>query len=275
LEKLTGQEKYLIGMVHVRALPGTPRGSLPVREICRIAFDEARQLEEAGFDALLVENMHDTPYLKRAVGPEITAAMTEVTAAVREAVECPVGVQILAGANREAIAVAHATGARFVRVEGLVFGHLADEGLIESDAGVLLRYRRAIGAEKVKILADIKKKHSSHAITADVNLSDTAQAAEFFGADGLIITGSSTGRPARAGDLEEARRGTGLPLIVGSGTTPGTLAELWPLAQGFIVGSYLKKDGRWENELDPGRIQKLIEQSRKLRESSRSTPPEL
>ena len=194
--------------------------------------------------------------------------LTEVTAAVREAVDCPVGLQILAGANREAIAVAHATGARFVRVEGLVFAHVADEGWIESDAGELLRYRKTIGAETVKILADIKKKHSSHAITSDLNLADTSAAAEFFGADGLIITGSSTGRAARKSDLEEARHGTSLPLIVGSGTTPDTLDELWSLAQGFIVGSYLKKDGRWENDLDPERIRKLIDRSRKLRESS-------
>ena len=128
-----------------------------------------------------------------------------------------------------------------------------------------MRYRKTIGAETVKILADIKKKHSSHAITSDVNLADTAAAAEFFGADGLIITGSSTGRAARKSDLEEARPGTSLPLIVGSGTTPETLSELWDLAQGFIVGSYLKKDGRWNNPLDPERVRKLIKRSGELR----------
>lgn len=269
MEELIGQEKYLIGMIHARALPGTPRSQLSMREICRIAFEEADWLQEAGFDALLVENMHDVPYLKRAVGPEIVAAMTEVVATVREAVDCPVGLQILAGANREAIAVAHATGAQFVRAEGLVFAHVADEGWIESDAGELLRYRKAIGAQTVKILADIKKKHSSHIVTSDLDLADTAQAAEFFGANSLIITGSSTGRAAKKSDLEEAARGTALPLIVGSGTTPETLSELWDLAQGFIVGSYLKKGGRWDNPLDPERIRKLIKRSGELRKRER------
>ena len=88
-----------------------------------------------------------------------------------------------------------AVGAAFVRVEGFVFAHVADEGLIESDAGALLRYRRAIGAEGVRVFADVKKKHSAHAITADVDLAETAHAAEFFLADGVIVTGAATGEP--------------------------------------------------------------------------------
>jgi len=80
----------------------------------------------------------------------------------------PLGVQVLAAANREALAVALAVGATFVRVENFVYAHVADEGLMPvADAGPLLRYRRQIGADHVKILADVKKKHSSHALTAE------------------------------------------------------------------------------------------------------------
>src|SRR6185295_17642379 len=108
----------------------------------------------------------------------------------------PLGVQVLAGANKEALAVAHAAGCQFIRAEGFVFAHVADEGLMpEADAGSLLRYRRAIGAEHIAVLADIKKKHSSHAITADVDLAETAKAAEFFGAEGVVVTGTATGEP--------------------------------------------------------------------------------
>src|SRR5437879_11621759 len=106
------------------------------------------------------------------------------------------GVQVPAAANREALAVALACGADFVRGEGFVFAHVADEGLIESSAGDLLRYRRAIGAGEVRVFADIKKKHAAHALTADVDLVETAHAAEFFLADAVIVTGPSTGRPA-------------------------------------------------------------------------------
>ena len=261
--------KALIGMVHARALPGTPKNKLSVDEICRIAAEDARRIHRAGFDAVLVENMHDLPYLRRSVGPEITAAMTMVVAAVRAVVGCPVGIQVLAGANREALAIALATGASFIRAEGLVFAHVADEGIMESDAGELLRYRRAIGAESVKIFGDIKKKHSSHAITADVNLEETAAAAEFCGADGVIVTGTRTGAPTDPADLVEAGRGTKLPRFVGSGITPENLPALWHHAEGFIVGSWIKKNGKWEEAVDPSRASQLVHLAAELRETPR------
>ena len=262
---LMGKEKLMIGMVHLRALPGTPRHSLKMADIVRTAVEEAGALRAAGFDAVLIENMHDVPYLKRSVGPEITAAVTAAAAAVIRAVDCPVGIQILAGANREALAAALAAGAAFIRAEGLVFAHVADEGIIEADAGELLRYRKAIEAGGILVLADIKKKHSSHAITADVDLAETAHAAEFFGADGLIVTGTATGAPTRKDDLIEARKGTSLPLLVGSGTTPENLDDLWTAADGFIIGSWLKEGGRWDRPLDPGRVKEIIASARRLK----------
>ena len=262
--KLTGKNISLIGMVHVRALPGTPRNQMTIREIRQTAVQEAQQLRKAGFDALLLENMHDVPYLKKMAGPEIIAGMSSVALSVREAVDCPIGVQILAGANREALAAAQAAGAQFIRAEGFVFAHVADEGFLESDAGALLRYRRMIGAEDIRIFADIKKKHSSHAITSDVNLEATARSAEFFGADALVITGFATGSPTSMQDLIEARQGTSLPLVVGSGAAPENLGELWHHAQAFIVGSYLKKNGQWDQPLDMERINRFIEASKKL-----------
>ena len=97
--------------------------------------------------------------------------MTAVGLAVRQASTLPLGVQILAAANREALAVAQACGAAFVRVENFAYAHVADEGLMPTaEAGPLLRYRRQIGADSIQIIADVKKKHSSHAITADVPL---------------------------------------------------------------------------------------------------------
>ena len=197
----------LVAMIHVHALPGTPRADRPVREIIATAVAEARLLTEAGVDAILLENMHDAPYLRRRVGPEVVASMTAVAFAVRAVTALPLGVQILAGANRAALAVALAADLQFIRAEGFVFAHVADEGLMaEADAGRLLRYRRAMGAERIAVVADIKKKHSAHAITADVDLAETARAAAFFGADGLIVTGTATGEPTKADDVAAVRR---------------------------------------------------------------------
>ena len=162
--------------------------------------------------------------------------------------------------------MALAAEAQFIRAEGFVFAHVADEGWIESDAGELLRYRKQIGAENIRILADIRKKHSSHAVTQDLRLEDIAQAAEFFGADGLIVTGTATGRPVDRGELRRVREATTLPVLVGSGVTPENLPQVWNYAESFIVGSWIKRDGFWENPVDPSRARRMVETAQQLRE---------
>src|SRR6478736_6243691 len=253
--------RALIGMLHLSALPGShgwqaDRNGGGLEAIVARAVEEATVYLEAGFHGLVIENMHDRPYLKGAVGPETVAAMAVVGQEVRRAVTLPLGVQVLAAANREALAVALACGACFVRVEGYVFAHVADEGVIESDAGALMRYRRQIGAEHVRVFADVKKKHSSHAITADVSLAETAHAAEFALADGVIVTGTSTGRETEPSDVGSVAAAVGIPTFVGSGVTPSNIGQ-YPLSDGFIVGSAVKRDGHWANAIDPCRVQAM------------------
>ena len=248
-----GGERALIGMVHVGALPGTPSSTATLDRLIGQAVSEARVYAEAGFTAIAIENMHDRPYLKGAVGPEVTAAMSVIGREVKRSTGLPLGVQVLAGANREALAVALEAEADFVRVEGFVLAHVADEGLIEASAGELLRYRRAIGAEHVLVFADIRKKHSAHAITADVSLAETARAAEFFLADGIVVTGAATGQETATRDLAEAAAATVLPTLVGSGLRADNLAN-YAAARGFIVGSSVKVGGLWNHALDPAAV---------------------
>jgi membrane complex biogenesis BtpA family protein len=249
IQSMFGVPRALIGVIHVAALPGTPHRSLGVGEIADWAAAEARIYERAGFHGLLIENTHDRPYLNAAAGPEIAASIAVVGAAVRRASPLPLGVQVLAGANECAMAVAHACGASFVRVEGFVFAHVADEGIIESCAGPLLRYRRAIGADHVCVFADIKKKHSAHAITADVDLAETARAAEFFQADGVIVSGVATGRTTDAAEVRAVSAAVGIPTLVGSGVTPEN-AGSYAAADALIVGSSVKDTGAWTGRLD-------------------------
>lgn len=267
--ELFGVTKALIGMVHVGALPGTPASDgRSVAKIAKAAAAEAKQLISGGFDGVIIENMHDAPYLKREVGPEIVAGMTAAAIEVRSAIgdEIPLGVQVLAGANRAALSVAHASGAGFIRAEGFVYAAIADEGLLDTaDAGPLLRYRAAIGANNVKILCDIKKKHSSHAITADIDLAETARAAEFFRADGVIVTGTATGRPTKVDDVRTVRTATSLPLAIGSGTTPENIREMFEYADAVIVGSWYKGDGDWKNPPDEKRVRELVNAANRAR----------
>ncbi|XP_039311050.1 uncharacterized protein F13E9.13, mitochondrial isoform X6 [Solenopsis invicta] len=202
--KLFPQSCSVIGMVHVKALPGTPKYEGCSEKIVENATKEALIYADCSVDGILIENMHDVPYIKQKdISPEITTMMTRICTEIRKVtpqnIAC--GVQILAGCNKEAIAVAKAAGLQFIRAEGFVFSHVADEGFIDSNAGTLLRYRRQIDADNILVFVDVKKKHSSHIITSDVSLLETVKAAEFFLADGVILTGKATGEEANMRDL--------------------------------------------------------------------------
>jgi membrane complex biogenesis BtpA family protein len=256
--------KPVIAMIHVGALPGTPASGLKLAEIEAQAVCEAHTYRAAGVHALMLENMHDTPYLRGHVGPEIVASMAIIARAVKVATGLPCGIQILAAANTEAIAVAHAAGLDFIRAEGFAFAHVADEGVIESSAAELLRYRRLIGAGRVQVWADVKKKHSAHAITADVDIGETAHAVEFMHGDAVIVTGAVTGDAPQRADVMAVKRKTRLPVYLGSGVTAANLRQFFAAADGFIVGSEFKAGGHWSRAVDPERVARFMTVHRNL-----------
>ncbi len=248
----------IVGMVHVRALPGTPAGQLSPGSIAERAVDEAKTLADSGCDAVLLENMHDVPYLCGQVGPEVVAAMTTVAVEIRRAVRIPVGLQILAAANLEALAVAHAAALHFVRAEHFAYAHVADEGMmLEASAGPLLRSRKHWGAESIKIFADVQKKHAAHAITNDLQFDELVRGTRFCGCDGVIVTGSSTGQPTNPEHIASAASsGT---TWVGSGATASNLSTYFDAgAEACIVGSSMKCHQDWREPLDRKAIDAVI-----------------
>lgn len=255
---LFGHPSLLIGMIHVGPLPGAPGWTGDLGAILDRALEEAILYQQAGFHALLLENMYDRPYLIGSqVGPETVAAMAVLGSAIRREVELPLGVQVLAAANEQALGVALACRADFLRVEGFAYAHVADEGWIEGCAGSLLRKRDQWKANHIRIFADIKKKHSSHAVTADLDLAEMARGCEFFQADGLIVTGTATGTPADPDHLQQVSQATALPCWVGSGVSAENLST-FSQAQGWIVGSSIKQDGYWDGPLSGARLAALV-----------------
>lgn len=253
-----GRQCSVIGAVHVLPLPGAPgyKGNMPA--IINAAVEDVRNYVAGGVDAVIIENMHDLPYMRGSVDPETTAAMAAVASAVREKCSLPIGIQILAGANLESLAVAVACDLNFLRVEGFVFAHIGDEGFHDSSAAQLMRKRAALKAENIQIFADIKKKHSAHAITSDVSIAETARAAEFFGADGVIVSGAATGLAADVDELRGVQAAVGCKVIVGSGITPENMHLYNKHCDAVIVGTSMKHDGNWRNAVDVERVKKLV-----------------
>lgn len=255
-------------MIHIEALPGAPLSKKSLGQIYDKAARELEIYQKNGVQAIMIENMHDVPYQNRNVEPITVAAMTTIATLLRLQSDIPMGLQILAGANKEALSVAFASSFNFIRAEGFVFGHLADEGMMNADAAELLRYRKHIGAEHIKVFADIKKKHSSHAISSDISIEEMAKAAEFFLADGLIVTGTSTGESASEKDVEAVKNAVKSPVWIGSGITANNLANYFSQADGFIVGSSLKVNNHWANNVDKDKVKALTNMREKLMNKS-------
>jgi uncharacterized protein len=265
---LFGRSKAIIGVVHLRPLPGAPRyDGAPVEEVYAQALADAEAYAAGGVDGLIVENHGDIPFAKpEDIGPETAATMAVAADRVRRAVPLPVGINVLANAAVPALAVAKAAGAAFVRVNQWANAYVANEGLVEGAAARALRYRAALRAnDEVRVFADAHVKHGAHAIVADRPLEELVRDVEFFEADAVIATGHRTGDAAEVGYVRRLRAATHLPLLIGSGVTVDNVADLLAVADGAIVATSLKYDGVWWNAVDRTRVETLMREVRRLR----------
>jgi hypothetical protein len=256
VQALFGRRHAVIGVIHSHALPGSPDyDGEPMDDIFAYAMVEAERYRAGGVDGLIVENHGDIPFAKPdRLGPETAACMAVMTQAVRLATSLPVGVNVLANGAIVALAVAKAAGAAFVRVNQWANAYVANEGIIEGPAGEAARYRAWLRARDVRIFADVHVKHGAHAIVADRKVEEMARDAEFFDADVAIATGQRTGDAATMDELRTIAGGTSLPVMVGSGVNPDNVGEIFSVADGVIVASWLKRDGVWWNPVDPERL---------------------
>lgn len=229
----------LIGVIHLPALPGSPGSILPADEVVSRALADAQALEEAGFDAAVVENFGDAPFAPDRVPPASTALMAVVADHVRRSFKLRVGINVLRNDAQAALGIAAAVGAAFIRVNVHTGVSATDQGLLEGRADETLRYRRLLGL-RTAILADVHVKHA-----APLHEPDIARAAKdtaYRGlADGLIVTGPATGASVDLAELRRVREAVpDRRVFVGSGATAATVAELLTEANGVIVGCGLK-----------------------------------
>ncbi|MCB8876810.1 BtpA/SgcQ family protein [Acidisoma silvae] len=267
LESLFGRRKVVIGVIHSRPLPGSPAyEGESMDSIVAYAVEEARRYEAGGLDGLIVENHGDIPFAKPdQLGPETAACMAVMTDAVRRASKLTVGVNVLANGAIQALAVAKAANAAFVRVNQWTNAYVANEGLMDGPAGQAMRYRAWLQARAVKVFADVHVKHGAHAITGDRTIPELARDAEFFDADVAIATGQRTGDAATTDEIRAIGEGCSLPVVIGSGVTPQNVGEILSIADGVIIASFLKRDGVWWNEVDPERVKVFMAEADRVR----------
>ena len=251
--------KTLAAMIAIRPLPGSPGYDGNDRAIFEEALSDLAHYTTAGVDAIVLENSHDLPYIKPPLPAQAIALVKRIARAVRKNFPGPVGIQMLEAANETALEIACACDLDFLRVEAYVFAHVGGAGLIEGCAGKLLRLRKKLGCEHIKVFGDVKKKHCSHAPTGDLDITDVVKQSEFFLVDGVIITGPRTGETPDVRELRRVRKIARVPVLIGSGMTPENIATYLPLADIFIVGSTLREGGEFLGRLDPPRLDRFVQ----------------
>jgi len=256
-----GVSRPVVGMLHLAALPGSPRFGGSVEAIADAMLRDAEALAEGGVHAVMLENFGDAPFFPAQVPRYVVAHMTALACQVRRRFELPLGINVLRNDATAALAVAHASGASFIRVNVLCGARVTDQGLIQAAAHDLLRERAALGAA-VRILADVDVKQSAP-LAARSMADEVADTLQRGLADGLIVSGSATGKPADLAHLRAAKEAAGkTPVFVGSGVTAETVNTYMPYCEGFIIGSAFKRDGRVDQPVDSARVRSIVAQVR-------------
>lgn len=257
--------KFLAAMIAVRALPGSPMYEGNNEKVVKQALMDLELYKKAEVDSVILENDHDLPYIKDPISKNAFELFVKVAKEVRKSFKGPVGIQVLEGNHMQALEIAKLTDLDFLRVEAYVFAHVGGAGIIEGCAGKLLRRRKELKAEHIKVFADVKKKHCSQGLTTDLSITDEIHQAEFFLVDGIVVTSKFTGTQPKKSDLVKARKATKLPILVGSGMEPENIKNYLPLADGFIVGSTFRKDGKFLEDIDPNRLNRFMKKFKEER----------
>ncbi len=265
MDKLNFMVKPIIGVVHLPPLPGSPlyKGwKTSIDEIIDRAVSDAMTLVEGGVDAIIIENFNDKPFKPRVREPETIAAMTAIAREIKKKTGAIIGINILRNSGPEALAVAYASNASFIRVNALVYPIYTPAGTVEPVAREIIQLKTRLNAN-IQILADIHVKHAI-SIPGLTITEEAVEAAERGLADALIITGTRTGEPVHPKDIVLAKK-AGRPVLVGSGITPDNIKLYWKIADGFIVGSYFKEAGKPENPVVLARVKELMDKVSFLR----------
>jgi membrane complex biogenesis BtpA family protein len=245
-------------MLHAPALPDAPGFDENIEALRAAVLRDAAALAEGGATGLLLENLGDTPFFPTQVPPITVAHMVALATEVRRQTDLPLGINVLRNDAIAALAIAHAVGAQFIRVNVLVGAYVADQGILQGIAPELLRHRRRLRADEIKILADVHVKHAAP-LAARPLIEEAVDAVRRGGADALIISGAATGSPVEISQLRDVRTAVHpTPVLVGSGVTADNAAELASASDGLIVGTSLNRDNCVSQPIEVSRVADVV-----------------
>ncbi|MBQ6655128.1 MAG: BtpA/SgcQ family protein [Erysipelotrichaceae bacterium] len=256
-ERVFGKEKPVIGMVHLKPLPSSPDYGGDLEEIYRAAEADLKALIEGGANAVIIENFGDIPY-----APHndliVCTAFTSIATRLRALTDMPMGINIQFNDYEAEWAVAYSCNMDFIRVECFAESRVGPNGEFAACGPQLMRLKGRYPKD-IALLCDVQVKHTFPLVDQPVDF--TIESIIEGGGDALICTGITTGKSPEVSDVEKMKKMShGLPVIVGSGVNAATVREFMKVADGAIIGSSFKKDGKVLNPIDKDRVAELMSQ---------------
>lgn len=248
VERMLSGEKITIGMVHLLPLPGTLHYGGDFQAILDQAVSDAKKLEEAGFDALIVENVNDAPFGDDGMTPLQVHSLTIACDHVRRSIGIPMGIDAC-GDSVQGIYIGALTGASFVRVPYFVDIRVGQNGLINPNGYQAVMARKRAGLEHIRILADVQVKHT-YPLCENIPVEDSARWAKTVGADAIIVTGLATGMETSIETMQRVKTVVDLPVVVGSGMNASNTCKQFEVCDGAIIGTAVKEQGSLMRPVD-------------------------
>ncbi len=253
--KLFGKRKPVIGMIHLKPLPGAPGYDGDLEHVYTCALKDLKALEAGGATAFMIENFGDIPYDCKNDLITLTA-FTNITSRLRQKSRMPMGINVQFNDFRAEWAIAYSTDADFIRIEVFAENRIGPNGVFAACGPELMRLKQRYPKD-IALLCDLQVKHT--VALREQSLDFTIESIIEGGGDAIIETGMVTGKKPTIEDVKRTKQIAGaFPVIVGSGVHAAVAKEYFDICDGAIIGSDFKYGGNVRNHIDEDRVKNFI-----------------
>lgn len=263
-KEMFGVEKPIIALLHLRALPGDPLYGGDMEDVYRQALEDLNGLQDGGVDSILIANEFSLPYQVKA-DPVTIGAMGYLVGRLKESIRIPFGVNVVLN-PMASLELAASTGASFIR-SAFTGAYMGENGVVNTDVAAVIRRKKALGLDHLKLLYKVNPESDAYLVERDIRVI-TKSILFHCAPDGLCVSGASAGSETSTDAIALVRSVAGdTPVFCNTGCNAQTAAEKLSSSDGACVGTTFKKDGKFENNVDPERVVKFMEVVKAFRET--------
>lgn len=265
-EELFHVKKPIIAMLHFRELPGDPffKNTDSMEQVVGSAKRELNALQDGGVDGILFANEFSLPYEKN-VSYVTVAAMARIIGELRPQLRLPYGVNISQN-PLAAVELAAAVDAQFVRA-AFTGAYLSDAGLVDTDIATVLRRKRALGMENLKLLFKVNPESDAYLVERAIE-KITHSLIFHCRPDALCVSGESAGKETDSGLIFRVKKASeAVPIFCNTGTKKENVLDKLRFCDGCIVGTDFKKDGKFKNFVEAKRVIEFMDIVKKYRKT--------